>query len=172
MSMTLTKIKNCEICDKEFTKNPKRDYTRWEATRFCSKDCRNIWRSTSMTGESNPMFGKTHTSEALEKNRIANTGTNHYNWQGGIIVDKDGYIQVWVGKDHPMANIHGYCRQHRLVMADAIGRHLTAVEVVHHMEISEGGSGRKDDNRLENLMLFTNDSEHQKHHHALELVAA
>jgi hypothetical protein len=50
------------------------------------------------------------------------------------------------------------------VMAEHLGRPLTKAEVVHHKLVSEGGSGRKDDNRIENLLLFSSSAEHLAHH--------
>lgn len=63
-------------------------------------------------------------------------------------VTKDGYITVFVGVDHPMAYASGYIQQHRLVMAEIIGRPLLPNENVHHI------NGNRQDNRPENLELW------------------
>jgi len=36
-----------------------------------------------LVGSKNPMFGKTHSPEAIEKMREANLGENNYGWKGG-----------------------------------------------------------------------------------------
>lgn len=62
-----------------------------------------------------------------------------------------GYWLVKVPDDDPMismANSQNYVRQHRLVMADHIGRPLTPDENVHHENHDRG------DNRIENLTLM------------------
>jgi hypothetical protein len=63
-------------------------------------------------------------------------------------IDKKGYVQVY-RPEHPNAWADGWCPEHRLVMADHLGRSLTAEEVVHH------GPGGRADNRIENLELWT-----------------
>lgn len=68
-----------------------------------------------------------------------------------------GYILVNC-PGHPFCNNRGYVREHRLVMEKKIGRYLKPIEKVHHI------NGIKDDNRIENLELFDNLSEHTKHH--------
>jgi hypothetical protein len=63
-----------------------------------------------------------------------------------------------------MADVHGRVYEHRLVMAEHLGRMLEPEEVVHHKLECEGGSGDKTDNRIENLMLFPNQAAHVEWH--------
>lgn len=70
------------------------------------------------------------------------------NWKGGRWVDFGGYVRVHMPK-HPKADRHGYVREHRLVMEKKLGRYLEPHETVHHI------NGRRDDNRPENLELWT-----------------
>ena len=65
-----------------------------------------------------------------------------------------GYVVLY-RPDHPMATKAGYIMEHRLVMSEYLGRLLLPTEVVHHKPPSEGGTGRKDDNRIENLVVET-----------------
>lgn len=66
----------------------------------------------------------------------------------GRSMSGDGYVRVWVGREHPMADSNGYVKEHRLVMARALGRALHADESVHHR------NGDRADNRLANLELW------------------
>lgn len=74
-------------------------------------------------------------------------------WKGGRIKDKDGYVLLWM-PGHPEANRHGYVREHRIVMAQMIGRPLLQGEVVDHR------NDIRDDNRPENLRLFASNGDH------------
>ena len=96
-------------------------------------------------------------------------GEGHPEWRGGRIVDKSGYIHVFV-PDHPECqrvnevrrlNANGkyyrkekYIQEHRLVMEAHLGRYLLPTEVVHHR------NDNKQDNRLDNLELFDSNGRH------------
>ena len=56
----------------------------------------------------------------------------------------------------PMARKDGYVMEHRLAMAQHLDRNLSRVEVVHHRNHDP------QDNRIENLQLFPNNSAHKR----------
>jgi hypothetical protein len=69
----------------------------------------------------------------------------------------NGYIKIHC-PEHPLADDKGYVLEHRLVMEAHLGRTLLPTEVVHHI------NGDKEDNRIENLMLFSDTADHTAHH--------
>jgi hypothetical protein len=83
-------------------------------------------------------------------------GKRAYNWKGGKRKHMSGYIWRYA-PDHPRA-YHKAVLEHRLVMEKYLGRYLKPSERVHHI------NHKKTDNRIENLVLFKNESEHQLHH--------
>lgn len=75
----------------------------------------------------------------------------------GKQITTEGYVIIY-NPNHPNATRDGYVPEHRLMMESVIGRYLTKTEIVHHInEI-------KTDNRPENLRLFSNASDHIRHH--------
>ena len=70
---------------------------------------------------------------------------------------KKGYRVLYVGHDHPMADGDGNCYEHRLVMADKLGRALERNEHVHHLNED------RLDNRPENLELMDPGDHHRLH---------
>lgn len=81
------------------------------------------------------------------------TGDRNPRWKEGEVKRQNGYLSVTIGPDNPFASMcegkRPYVLQHRLIMAEALGRPLRSDETVHHI------NGIKDDNRIENLQLMT-----------------
>ena len=76
-------------------------------------------------------------------------------------INTNGYIHLWK-PDSPMSNVTGYVYEHRMVMADALGRSLNSNEIVHHK------NGIRNDNRIENLELT--ERKWHKEKHASEII--
>lgn len=110
-------IRQCAHCGAEFAVYD--SPSRLGRGRFCSAACQRRGRDRSQG--------------------CAATGGKGSNWKGGRILRPDGRIDVWVGD--------GYVLEHRLVMAEDLGRPLEPGETVHHI------NGDPADNRRENLQL-------------------
>lgn len=113
--------------------------------------------SKTRQGNNNPNWGKPTSKYQKEMASKASKGSNNWNWKGGQIIDK-GYILI-LKPNHPFANSKGYTRRSHLIMEKKLNRFLKSEERVHHI------NHIKDDDRVENLMLFASNSEHCKFHH-------
>lgn len=93
-------------------------------------------------------------------------GENNVNWNGGRVIC-EGYVLIKLQPDdffYPMAAKSGYVREHRLVVAKALGRNLHLWEIVHHKHAKypAGSIEDKQDNRYpENLQLVSDDRHKQ-----------
>jgi len=79
-------------------------------------------------------------------------GDRQRKWKTGRAPTRAGYVWVYVTPDHPFWCMRaeggrGRVLEHRLVMAETLGRPLTREETVHHI------NGNRADNRRENLQL-------------------
>ena len=115
--------------------------------------CRNLRKydipinKSGATGKRHPLYGK--------------KGMAHPNWKGGKHKSGDGYILI-LNPEHPNANHQGYIFEHRLLLEKHLGRYLKPEERVHHI------NKKRDDNRIENFMLFSSDFSHRNYHRKLK----
>ena len=72
----------------------------------------------------------------------ARIGKNNHAYKEGRFIDSNGYTHILLPQG-------GYIKEHRLVMQDYLGRKLYSHEEIHHK------NGNREDNRIENLELWT-----------------
>src|SRR3990172_2319236 len=110
-------------------------------------------RTRKKIGNSNKKALKSYFKNhfAWNKGKPGLKGELHGMWRGGKFINK-GYVFIHK-PGHHRADVSGYVREHILVMENYLGRVLALGEVIHHK------NRIKDDNRIENLMLFSSHSE-------------
>lgn len=134
----------CQTCGKTFRP--------WkQGQTFCSRECyrtRGKTRTARACERCGQMFQPKTDGSRFCGRACANavTAANRPSTKG-YTVDPKGYILLR-RPGHPMASAEGYVMEHRLVMAEHLGRMLSPGEVVHHK------NGIKDDNRIANLELL------------------
>lgn len=158
-------MKNCLICSKSFEtkRNPEQKccsrscnaklHNRMLASRFICPKCLICGKDTKR------QTGRMYCS--LKCKGISRRGEKHPLWKGGIRSQSEGYIYIF-NPQHPLHGSGGYVLEHRLVMEKHLGRYLTKQEVVHHI------NNKKNDNRIENLLLLSGQDEHLAVHQFLK----
>ncbi len=115
--------------------------------------------------------GQKLSKETREKMSKSRSREKHHNWKGGNIIDKRGYIYCHNSK-HTFYNKSRYVKRSRLIVEQHLKRYLTSEEVVHHKGIhypTRSIENRQDDS-LENLQAFSNNSAHIRFHRSPESV--
>ncbi len=96
----------------------------------------------------------------LEKYNIQvhkRNGKNNSNWKGGVMYDQGRKLIYYPSHPNPDF-LQRYVYEYRLIMEKYIGRFLTKDEVIHHKDEDVTN------NKIENLQLCKNQSEHVKIH--------
>ncbi len=128
--------------------------------RDCTGHIKWIWHACVFCGKERwvPLFkGKPRSVRCKSCANRERKGERNANWKGGRRKVKQGYILRWLAQGdffYPMAVAH-YVKEHRLIMAQHLGRCLHLWEIVHHK------NGIKDDNQIDNLQLITDDRHKQ-----------
>lgn len=150
----------CSVCAKEYWKpaawvrNPKNP--------VCSRECNGVNRGKEWAAHGHKGAAAV-SSESRKRGAEKMRGERNPAWKGGVTYfnKKGNYHKQrikYVRCPEPlkaMSRKDGYVMEHRLVVAQALGRTLTRQEVVHH------ANHDAEDNRLENLMLFASNKEHK-----------
>ena len=88
--------------------------------------------------------------------RIYHCGKKCAAWKGGIKINLQGYILLYM-PEHPYSK-EIYIREHRYIAECILGRFLNSKEIIHHI------NGIKTDNNPKNLYLFSSVGKHTSYH--------
>ena len=129
------------ICSGKSVKLKKGTRKHWKCRCECGKETEVVSYSL--------IKGKTKSCGCLRSSeKIKRYGEKHQNWKGGTHITDKGYKKI-LCKNHPNAHANGYVLEHVKIMSDHIRRPLLKEETVHHK------NGIRDDNRIENLELWS-----------------
>ena len=137
---------SCDLCGTDIYRRP--STLARNAGKFCSRSCRN---------KAYPLDKRPEGSYSFPK------GKDNPAWKGGITYKrpKGNYKGVRYVRCPPewimMARKDGYIMEHRLMMAQMMGRPLIRKEVVHHIDHNPLN------NKKENLMLFPSNGAHKRY---------
>lgn len=157
----------CQQCGNLFAPAKGKAYAK---ARFCGYECAAANRMAQPGArERLKSIGATArsgwTDASRESYRQKMTGEGNPAWKGGVTYfRKHGsyktikYVRC-PQEFLPMARKDGYVMEHRLFVAQALGRCLERTETVHH------ANHDPQDNRLENLQLFTSNQAHKLFEH-------
>lgn len=148
----------CAVCGKEVWRP--NAWLKGVAQPVCSKQCNGQLRGAEWAKHAHK--GRAAwTAQSYASYHEKMSGPNNPAWKGGVTYKRTHgnhkgarYVRC-PGEFLPMARKHGYVMEHRLVVAQALGRCLVRSECVHHCNHDPF------DNRLENLALFPTNQAHK-----------
>lgn len=151
----------CTVCGEPFHLPPSHLARVEKPT--CSRHCNGILRGQEWAKHAHE--GRAAWTEQSEQSyREKMTGANNPAWKGGVTYHQrkgkypTSIKYVLCPPEYlNMARKDGYVMEHRLIVAQRLGRPLLRSEAVHHINHDAT------DNRPENLELFANNSEHKRH---------
>ena len=150
-------LKRPDLIERNKRGLPKESYVKMVRTRRE----RGNYKHTEETKKKISEISKVNMADEVIRKKISDalSGDKHYNWKGGRIKTKEGYIFLWC-PGHPLASKNNYVAKHINIMLDHLGKECKKDKVVHHI------NGNKEDNSLENLKLMT-PSEHSTLHNKI-----
>lgn len=149
----------CEICQQPFTPKSRVALSR---VRFCSNACRGVWRANDptirahMASIAGNMKGRKRRGVYGPQNPAWKGGATYKRSKGNYIGPK--YVRC-PAAFLTMARSDGYVMEHRLLMAQRLGRCLVRQEVVHHLDHNPRN------NAPENLELWPDNASHKAMEH-------
>jgi hypothetical protein len=102
------------------------------------------------------LIGRKLSEETKNKMGVSRSGNKNPQWKGGKVKDFWNNIRIH-SPLHPFCDSQGYVLEHRLIMEKKLGRYLEKKEIVSHI------NKIKDDNRIENLLFFSNMKDYRKY---------
>lgn len=140
-------INQCLECGNDFTTYPSRIAD--GKGKYCSRKCsdKHTLLKKGVHHHSSTEFGA--------------PGTHPHNFKGWRYAGRTHKYRLLFKPDHPDADTRGYIREHRYVVERVLGRRLTTIEEVHHID----GNGLN--NAPENLRLMSSKAAHLRLEHAL-----
>lgn len=152
----------CPICGTVFYRA--RSHAERNEENFCSRECAGVrrgqeWKEHAHKGRA--AWGKEAEQSFSEKM----SGENNPAWKGGVTYfhKKGNYGKYKIkyvrcpDEYSEMARKDGYVMEHRLIVAQHLGRPLKRSEVVHHKDHDP------ENNDPHNLILFASNSQHKKY---------
>lgn len=122
-------MRNCEQCGTEFQQG------RGAPQRFCSMPCHDEWRRERNVLKTCPACSEQFYSFPSNYRRYCSLScyqAQHKTPEGARKLTGDGYVIVWA-PGHPNAQASGWVFEHRMVMAELLGRALLPHEQPHHI---------------------------------------
>jgi hypothetical protein len=117
----------------------------WKCLCDCGKTT--VVRGSSLTRKNKKE--RTVSCGCYQKEHCHGRGAKNPAYKTGRTKNSQGYILLSGHQDHPRCNNKGQVLEHVIVMETRLGRYLYDKETVHHK------NGKRDDNRDDNLELWS-----------------